>query len=137
MIDWKALWNKWNELFLFPIAIFVFVAIWVLAANYFGEDVLSAGLQPLGYYLGPLFFRPALWILGGIMATQGITLTFPGLLDHTLKFMKKVLNPAFQAWGTEKREENLKMDQLWALVGLVTYLWLYTLAVFALVVATV
>lgn len=133
----KQLWSKWNQMFYFPLAIIILLSIWTLADDYFGENAFSAGLQPLGYYIGPLFFRPVLFILAGFMATFSMNQDFPGFLDHTLQHIRKVINPSFQAWGTEKRKENLEMDEKWAKEGLRTYLWLYAFALFALVVATV
>lgn len=133
----KLLWSKWNEFFLFPIAVIIFLAVYQWAMSRVGEDQFSAGLQPLGYYIGPLFFRPVLYILAGFMATFAMNQGFPGLLDHSLQHIRKVINPAFQAWGTENREKNLEMDEKWAVEGLRTYLWLYALALAALVIATV
>jgi hypothetical protein len=132
----KQLWAKWNEMFYFPIAILIFVSLWNWANIQFGENDFSSGLQPLGYYLGPLFFRPTLFILAGFMCTFAMNQGFPGLLDHTLQHIQKVINPAFQAWGTDKRKDNLEMDEKWAIEGLRTWLWLYSLAVACVVLAT-
>lgn len=137
MKNLRTLWSTWNQFFLFPISITLFLVVWDWAVNQSGENVFSSGLQPLGYYVGPLFFRPVLYILAGFMASFAMNQDFPGLLNHTIQHIRKVINPAFQAWGTEKRKENLEMDEKWAKEGLRTYLWLYAMALAALVVATV
>lgn len=125
-------WENWNEAFLFPVAILIFAYIYIMADHYLGY---TGGLQPLGYYVGPLFIRPAFFLLAGFMATLAFRFNKPVLYNHTARHIRKVLNPVFQAWGTDKKEENLKFDDRWAIIGHFTWLALYGLALFILALA--
>jgi len=133
LIEWfKDKWEDWNELFLYPIAILLFAWIYYVANLFLDE---TAGLQPLGYYVGPMFLRPAFFLLAGLMATMAFKFNRPQLFEHTKKHLRKVLNEAFQAPTTERKEANLNLDNEWARTGHYTWLWLYTLAVAILALA--
>jgi hypothetical protein len=128
----KDQWEDWNEAFLYPLALILFAVIYSLADLFLG---ITGGLQPLGYYIGPMFLRPAFFLLAGLMATLAFKFNRPELYEHTKKHMKKVLNEAFQAPTTERKEANLNLDDLWAKRGHYTWLWLYTLALAILALA--
>ena len=133
IFEWLSeFWEQWNEAFLFPIALAIFFAAYGVAQLFLGPE---AGLQPIGYYVGPLFFRPSIFILAGFMATTAFIFNRPHLYRHTMKHIRKVLNPTFQAGGTDKRTANLELDDKWAKRGLFTWLWLYTLAVLVMALA--